>query len=166
MIPDIVTLGKPIGNGHPLAAVITTPAIAESFNTGMEYFNTFGGNPVSCAVGIAVLDIIQEEILQKNALLVGNYFLEALNHLKQKHALIGDVRGLGLFIGVELVLDKENLTPAPYAAKFIIERMKEKGILLSIDGPLYNVLKIKPPMVFTKENKSLQNPGCRNRQKR
>jgi 4-aminobutyrate aminotransferase-like enzyme len=135
-----------------MGAVITTPEIAESFDNGMEYFNTFGGNPVSCAVGMAVLDIIENEGLQKNALVVGNYFKEALNKLKENHAIIGDVRGLGLFIGVELVLDREKLTAAADAAKFIVERMREEGVLLSIDGPLYNVLKIKPPMVFTKEN--------------
>ena len=155
VIPDIVTLGKPIGNGHPLGAVITTPEIAESFDNGMEYFNTFGGNPVSCAVGMTVLDVIQEEDLQKNALLMGNYFIENLNKLKQKHTLIGDVRGLGLFIGIELVLDNEKLTPAAYTTKNIVERMKDEGILLSIDGPFHNVIKIKPPMIFTIEDVDL-----------
>lgn len=152
VIPDIVTLGKPIGNGHPLAAVITTPEIAGSFDNGMEYFNTFGGNPVSCAIGMAVLDVIENEKLQENALKVGAYLLSGLNELKSKYSLIGDVRGLGLFIGVELVLNRETLEPAPEQATCIIEAMKEQGILISIDGPLNNVLKIKPPLVFTKEN--------------
>ncbi len=152
VVPDIVTLGKPIGNGHPLAAVITTREIAESFDTGMEYFNTFGGNPVSCAVGLEVLNVIEEEDLQSNALNVGNYLREGLKDLQARHNIIGDVRGLGLFIGIELVKDRNTLEPAENEAVYIIEQMKEKGILLSIDGPLHNVLKIKPPIVFNKEN--------------
>jgi 4-aminobutyrate aminotransferase-like enzyme len=152
VIPDIVTMGKPIGNGHPLAAVITTPGISQSFDNGMEYFNTYGGNPVSCVIGMAVLDVIEEEGLQKNALLVGDYFKNRLNAMKTMHNIIGDVRGLGLFIGVELVTEHKKLKPAKKEAKYIIERMKEEGVLLSIDGPLQNVIKIKPPLVFTKEN--------------
>lgn len=152
VVPDIVTLGKPIGNGHPLAAVITTPEIAESFNNGMEYFNTFGGNPVSCAVGMAVLDVIAEEKLQENALKVGNRLKAGLEDLRKKHPLIGEVRGLGLFIGIELVLDRQTLAPAATQASHIVERMKEHGILLSTDGPLHNVLKIKPPLVFSEAN--------------
>jgi 4-aminobutyrate aminotransferase-like enzyme/Ser/Thr protein kinase RdoA (MazF antagonist) len=152
VVPDIVTLGKPIGNGHPLAAVVTTPEIAASFNNGMEYFNTFGGNPVSCAIGLAVLDVIEEEQLQANALRVGTHLMDRLRGLMEKHTLIGDVRGLGLFVGIELVLDRETLAPAPAQASYIANRMRERGILLSTDGPLHNVLKIKPPMVFTEEN--------------
>ncbi len=152
VVPDIVTLGKPIGNGHPLGAVVTTPEIAESFNNGMEYFNTFGGNPISCAVGLAVLDVIEKEKLQENAFDVGVYFKNGLQQLMMKYPLIGAVRGLGLFLGLELVLDRETLVPAVKEAKIIIEEMKNRGVLLSIDGPLYNVLKIKPPLVFTKTN--------------
>jgi 4-aminobutyrate aminotransferase-like enzyme len=152
VIPDIVTLGKPIGNGHPLAAVVTTPEIAASFNNGMEYFNTFGGNPVSCAIGLAVLDVIEEERLQENARKVGMHLMSGLRRLMEKHTLIGDVRGLGLFVGIELVLDREKLVPAAAQASYIANRMKERGILLSTDGPFHNVLKIKPPMVFTEEN--------------
>jgi 4-aminobutyrate aminotransferase-like enzyme len=152
VIPDIVTMGKPIGNGHPLAAVVTTPEIAQSFTTGMEFFSTFGGNPVSCAVGMAVLDVIESEKLQENALTVGDYLKNKLTELMEFYPLIGDVRGLGLFIGVELVLNRTSLEPAPVHASYIIERMKEKGILVSIDGPLHNVIKIKPPLVFTQEN--------------
>ena len=152
VIPDIVTLGKPIGNGHPLAAVVTTPEIAASFNNGMEYFNTFGGNPVSCAIGLAVLDVIEEERLQENARKVGMHLMSGLHRLMEKHTLIGDVRGLGLFVGIELVLDREKLVPAAAQASYIANRMKERGILLSTDGPFHNVLKIKPPMVFTEEN--------------
>ena len=151
-VPDIVTMGKPIGNGHPLAAVATTRAIADAFANGMEYFNTFGGNPVSCAVGSAVLDVIEEEGLQENALRVGEHLLQGLHGLMVKHPLIGDVRGLGLFIGVELVRSRETLEPAAEEASYIVERMKEQGILLSIDGPLHNVLKLKPPIVFTMDD--------------
>jgi 4-aminobutyrate aminotransferase-like enzyme/Ser/Thr protein kinase RdoA (MazF antagonist) len=150
VVPDIVTLGKPIGNGHPLGAVVTTPDIAKSFANGMEYFNTFGGNPVSCAVGLAVLDVIRDEELQDNAREVGRYFMERLRTLGEKHRLIGDVRGLGLFIGVELVRDPRTLDPADREASAIVERMKARGVLLSTDGPLHNVLKIKPPIVFSK----------------
>jgi 4-aminobutyrate aminotransferase-like enzyme len=152
VIPDIVTLGKPIGNGHPLAAVVTSREIAESFNTGMEYFNTFGGNPVSCAVGLAVLDVIKDEGLQDNALVVGSYLMDSLSTLKGKHEIVGDVRGAGLFIGVELVLDRSSLEPATDHATSVVNQMCQQGILMSTDGPLENVLKIKPPIVFNKEN--------------
>ena len=147
--PDIVTLGKPIGNGHPLGAVITTPEIANAFDNGMEYFNTFGGNPVSCAVGLAVLDVVEKSNLQQHALDVGDQLLASLKSLRKKHELIGDVRGQGLFAGIELVLDKKSLKPAKKEAYDVVEEMKDRGILLSVDGPLYNVIKIKPPMVFT-----------------
>ena len=151
-VPDIVTMGKPIGNGHPLAAVVTTPQIAASFANGMEYFNTFGGNPVSCAVGVAVLDVIAEEELQANALHTGKRLLANLTALMDKHPLIGDVRGVGLFVGIELVRSRETLEPAAAEASYIVERIKEQGILLSIDGPLHNVLKLKPPLVFNAAN--------------
>jgi 4-aminobutyrate aminotransferase-like enzyme len=148
VVPDIMTLGKPIGNGHPLAAVVTTREIAESFANGMEYFNTFGGNPVSCAVGLAVLDVIRDERLQRNASRAGSLLKEGLLGLKERHPLIGDVRGLGLFLGVELVLDRETLEPAAERAAYVAERMKERGVLLGTDGLFRNVLKIKPPLVF------------------
>ena len=149
VVPDIVTLGKPIGNGHPLGAVITTQEIARSFANGMEYFNTFGGNPVSCATGLAVLDVIRDEELQQNALEVGDYLKRELRLLRDRHGLIGDVRGLGLFLGIELVRDRDTLEPAGGEASQIVERMKERGILLSTDGPFHNVIKIKPPLVFS-----------------
>nr|XP_023420095.1 ethanolamine-phosphate phospho-lyase [Cavia porcellus] len=152
-VPDIVTMGKPMGNGHPVACVVTTQEIAEAFyRSGMEYFNTYGGNPVSCAVGLAVLDVIEKEDLQGNALRVGNHLTELLNKQKAKHALIGDVRGAGLFIGIDLVKDREKRTPATAEAQHIIYKMKEKRVLLSADGPHRNVLKIKPPMCFTAED--------------
>ena len=149
VVPDIVTLGKPIGNGHPLGAVVTTQEIAASFANGMEYFNTFGGNPVSCATGLAVLDVIRDEELQQNALEVGDYLKRELRLLQDHHHLIGDVRGLGLFLGIELVRDRNTLEPAGREATQIVERMKECGILLSTDGPFHNVVKIKPPLVFS-----------------
>ncbi|MFW9844757.1 MAG: aminotransferase class III-fold pyridoxal phosphate-dependent enzyme, partial [Candidatus Thorarchaeota archaeon] len=152
VIPDIVTMGKPIGNGHPIGAVVTTPEIAESFNTGMEFFSTTGGNTVSCAVGMAVLDVIENKNLQQHALDVGTYLRSQLESLKGKHSIIGDVRGIGLYIGVELILDEETLEPAMKEANYIVERLKDMGILVSVDGPLNNVLKVKPPLVFTKEN--------------
>ncbi len=152
VIPDIVTLGKPIGNGHPIGAVITTPEIAKSFDTGMEFFSTTGGNTVSCAVGMAVLDVIEQDKLQEHALDVGNYLLSKLEGLKDKHKIIGDVRGIGLYIGVELVRDHTSLEPATEETKYIVERLKDLGLLVSLDGPLNNVLKIKPPLVFTKDD--------------
>lgn len=152
VIPDIVTLGKPIGNGHPLGAVVTTHEIAEAFNNGMEYFNTFGGNPVSCIFGMEVLDVIEEEKLQENALRVGNRVVEGFKELQNKYPIIGDVRGSGLFIGVELVKNPETIEPAPELAMEIVERMKEKGVFLNTEGPYNNVLKIKPPIIFTINN--------------
>ena len=152
LVPDIVTLGKPIGNGHPMAAVVTTKEIASSFVTGMEYFNTFGGNPVSCAVGLAVLDVIERQGLQQHALEVGTRLLDGLRGLQERHPLVGDVRGLGLFLGVELVRDHETLEPADTEASQVIDEMKARGFLLSTDGPLHNVLKIKPPMVLTEQD--------------
>ncbi|MFC1483734.1 aminotransferase class III-fold pyridoxal phosphate-dependent enzyme [Candidatus Neomarinimicrobiota bacterium] len=148
VVPDIVTLGKPMGNGHPIGAVITTAEIAASFANGMEFFNTYGGNPVSCSVGMAVLDVIEQEELQKRALEVGGYLTEGFQTLGERHPLIGDIRGLGLFMGVELVLDRDNLTPATRETHQLIERVKEDGILLSAEGPFHNVLKIKPPLQF------------------
>ena len=148
VVPDIVTMGKPIGNGFPLAAVVTTRAIADAFASGPEYFNTYGGNPVSLAAGMAVLDILAEEKLQSNALHVGSVLKAGLKWLQIDHGLIGDVRGSGLFLGIELVSDRRTRVPAPGQAAYVVERMREEGILLSVDGPDRNVLKIKPPMCF------------------
>ena len=150
VIPDIVTLGKSMGNGHPIAAVVTTKEIADKFNNGMEYFNSFGGNPVSCSIGNEVLNIIEDEDLQKNALEVGSYLITQLRTLD--HPLIGDIRGIGLFVGIELIKNKELLSPATSEAKLIENHMKDHGILISTDGPDHNVLKIKPPMIFNHEN--------------
>jgi 4-aminobutyrate aminotransferase-like enzyme/Ser/Thr protein kinase RdoA (MazF antagonist) len=148
VIPDIVTLGKPIGNGHPMAAVVTTPKIAAAFANGMEFFSSFGGNPVSAAVGMAVLDVLEDEHLQENARTTGEHLKTRLRELEQHYELIGDVRGEGLFLGVELVRDRETLEPATEEAGDIINRMRDAGVLLSTDGPFDNVLKIKPPLAF------------------
>jgi 4-aminobutyrate aminotransferase-like enzyme/Ser/Thr protein kinase RdoA (MazF antagonist) len=147
-VPDIVTMGKPIANGHPMGAVVTTPEIAASFANGMEYFNTFGGNPVSCAAALAVLDVIRDEGLQENARVTGDYLLAGLRDLAARHPLIGDVRGHGLFLGIELVRDRDTREPAASEASEAVDRMKDLGVLLSTDGPLHNVIKIKPPIVF------------------
>jgi 4-aminobutyrate aminotransferase-like enzyme len=152
VVPDIVALGKPIGNGYPLGAVVTTPEIAASFDNGMEFFSTFGGSTVSCVVGLAVLDLVKEERLQEHAQEVGSALLDALRPLAGRHALVGDVRGSGLFLGVELVKNRETLEPATAEASDIVNRMRERGILMGTDGPFANVLKIRPPMPFTREN--------------
>jgi 4-aminobutyrate aminotransferase-like enzyme/Ser/Thr protein kinase RdoA (MazF antagonist) len=150
VVPDIVTMGKPAGNGHPLGIVVTTKAIADTFANGMEYFNTFGGNPVSCAIGLAVLDVVRDEGLQENALTVGNDLLARLRDVQGRHTLIGDVRGMGLFVGVELVRDRATLEPADREAGLVVNRMRERGVLVSTDGPFHNVIKIKPPMCVTR----------------
>ena len=146
VVPDIVVLGKPIGNGHPIGAVITTPEIAESFDNGMEFFSTFGGNNVSCAIGLAVLEVVEEEKLQSHALQVGERLISGLRDLQQRYDIISDVRGSGLFLGVEL---RNGNAPATVEANEIVNRMREQGILLGADGPFHNVLKIRPPMPFS-----------------
>ena len=150
--PDIITLGKSIGNGHPLSVTITRKDIADMFNNGMEYFNSFGGNPVSCEVGQAVLDVIKDEGLQNNALEVGSYLFQGLLNLKNNYDIIGDVRGRGLFLGVELIKESNQMIPASEEAKTVINLMRDKNILLSTDGPDNNVIKIKPPLVFNRKN--------------
>ena len=152
VVPDIVTLGKPIGNGHPMAAVVTTPEISAAFDNGMEYFNTFGGNPVSCAIGLEVLRVIDEEGLREHAREVGSYLMDQLHTRISRHALVGDLRGRGLFVGIELVRDRKTLEPAVEECSALVEAMKARGILLSVDGPLHNVIKFKPPMVFSMQD--------------
>ncbi len=146
VVPDIVVLGKPIGNGHPIGAVITTPSIAASFDNGMEFFSTFGGNTVSCAIGLAVLEVVQEEKLQAHALTIGEQLLHGLKELQKQHDIMGDVRGSGLFLGVELIKNDE---PATKEANRIVNAMRDNGILIGTDGPFHNVLKIRPPMPFS-----------------
>lgn len=148
VIPDMVIIGKPIANGHPMGAVVTTSEIAESFNNGMEFFSSFGGNPVSCAIGNAVLDIIEEENLIENAIEVGTYFKNRLIALQERFPIIYDVRGDGLFLGIEFRRpnETESITPT------IKEELKKRYVLSSTDGPGERTLKVKPPMIFTKEN--------------
>ena len=152
IVPDIVTLGKSIGNGHPLSVVVTSEDLSNEFNNGMEYFNSFGGNPVSCAIGHTVLKIIEEEELQKNAFRVGNELKTLLNELKSVHDIIGDVRGKGLFLGIEIIRDLETLEPDKQVTHKIVNEMRNRKILLSSDGPDHNVIKVKPPMVFNSSN--------------
>ena len=149
VVPDIVVLGKPIGNGHPIGGVITTPEIAASFDNGMEFFSTFGGNTVSCAIGLAVLDVVLEDNLQRHALRVGKLMTKGLRDLMHHHEIIGDVRGSGMFLGVELVRSRYDREPATAEAEMVVNRMREQGILLGTDGPFHNVVKIRPPMPFS-----------------
>ncbi|MCI0447396.1 aminotransferase class III-fold pyridoxal phosphate-dependent enzyme, partial [bacterium] len=142
----------PIGNGHPIGVVITTREIADAFNNGMEFFSTFGGNTVSCAIGLAVLDVVQQEQLQQHALEVGNFLLNEIRELQKEFTVIGDVRGSGLFLGVELVRDRNTLEPATEEASFVCNRMRDLGVLIGTDGPYDNVLKIRPPMPFSKDD--------------
>ncbi|OQR73828.1 alanine--glyoxylate aminotransferase 2 1-like [Tropilaelaps mercedesae] len=153
IVPDIVTVGKPIGNGHPLACVITTPKIARAFEAqGAEYFNTYGGNPVSMAIADAVLNVIEEEQLQEHALEVGDYLIQELRKIQSRRPLIGDVRGVGLFVGIDLVKDPQTKEPGAEEASYISQRFKEEHCLVSTEGEWNNVLKLKPPMVFTRDN--------------
>ena len=147
-VPDIVVLGKPLGNGYPLAAVVTTADIAASFANGMEFFSTFGGSTLACVVGREVLHILHDERLAENAEATGSYLLAGLRQLADRHAIIGDVRGLGLFIGVDLVLDRKTRAPASAQARYVVNRMRVHRILIGRDGPHENVLKIRPPMTF------------------
>jgi 4-aminobutyrate aminotransferase-like enzyme/Ser/Thr protein kinase RdoA (MazF antagonist) len=150
VVPDIVTIGKPIGNGHPLGVVVCTREVAEKFANGMEYFNTFGGNPVSCAIGTEVLRIVKREKLQEHALAVGEFLKSELSRLTEEFPIISHVRGQGLFLGFELT--DTRLNPLDAQANYLAKRMKDHGILMSVDGPDYNVLKIKPPLVFNEDH--------------
>lgn len=156
VVPDIVTCGKPMGNGYPVAAVICKRELADSFAaSGIEYFNTYGGNAVACGIAEAVFDTIKDEGLQQNALEVGDYLQDQLYNLMQKYDCIGDVRGLGLFVGFELVYsrrDSRNLRPHAELTKFIVDHLKCEQIIISRDGPDENVIKVKPPIVFSKRD--------------
>lgn len=146
--PDIVTMGKPMGNGHPVAAVATSLDIMTAFRKAFGYFNTFGGNPVSCAAANAVLDVLEQEDLVKKAHATGLYTKNGLHKLAEKHAIIGDVRGHGLAIGVELVSDRKTKKPATDEATRVTNMMRQKGVLMGTNGIAYNVLKIRPPLPF------------------
>lgn len=155
VVPDIVVVGKPIGNGFPLAAVIATREIAESFANGMEFFSTFGGNPVACAAGVAVLDVLQKENLQERARRVGEYWMARLRELQEHYPLIGDVRGSGLFLGIDLVRDPTTREPATLQADYVVNRLRECGILAGTDGPHHNVIKLRPPLIFSEADADL-----------
>ncbi len=148
VVPDIVVLGKPIGNGHPIGAVVTTRAIADAFANGMEFFSTFGGSSVACAVGREVLAIVDEEHLMDRARDVGAYLLAGLRRLADDCALIGDVRGHGLFLGIEFVDDRQARTPATIQTSYVVERLREHRILVGTEGHDNNIVKVRPPLTF------------------
>ncbi|MEX2122587.1 MAG: aminotransferase class III-fold pyridoxal phosphate-dependent enzyme [Woeseia sp.] len=155
VVPDIVTMGKPMGNGHPLAATVTRTDIASAFARDARYFNTFGGNPVSAAAGLAVLDVLETQQLQRNALDVGRRLTAGLKHLAERHERIGDVRGTGLFLAAELVEDKESRKPATGYATRVVEGLRNEGVLTNTIGRDDNILKLRPPMVLSRENAEL-----------
>jgi 4-aminobutyrate aminotransferase-like enzyme len=150
--PDIVTLGKPMGNGHPVAGMVAKPEVLDEFGKRVRYFNTFGGNPVSSAVGIAVLEVIEREGLVENARSVGSYLRQGLQDLANRYPIIGDVRGAGLFVGVELVRDRATKEPAPRETAALVNGLRERRVLISATGRAANGLKIRPPLVFSKAN--------------
>ena len=151
-VPDIVTMGKPMGNGHPLSGVVTRTDIVSEFAAAGRYFNTFGGNPVSCAAGLAVLDVIENEDLQNNALEVGQYLVDGLWRLADKHDSIGDVRGTGFFLGLELVEDGDSRKPATALTRAIVNDLRNRGLLTGSIGPDANILKLRCPMVFSRND--------------
>ncbi|WP_325436554.1 aspartate aminotransferase family protein [Pseudomonas nitroreducens] len=153
--PDLVTLGKPMGNGQPIAGVVVRPEILESFGREVRYFNTFGGNPVSCAAAQAVLDVIRDEQLQERSQRIGAFMLQGIRQLAERHELIGDVRGAGLFLGVELVTDRTAKTPAANQTRQVVNAMRERGVLISAAGPMENILKIRPLLAFEQEHAEL-----------
>jgi len=155
VVPDIVTMGKPIGNGHPLAVVAVRRDIARAFANGMEYFNTFGGNPVSCAAGLAVLETLEQERLLDNASRQGSYLVAGMTRLKDRYPCIGDVRGRGLFLGIEIVRDRATKEHDGDVASRIVNRAKHHGVLMGTDGPFDNVIKLRPPMIFNRSHADL-----------
>lgn len=152
VLPDMVSLGKPMGNGYPVAGLVMRPDVVEDFGRKARYFNTFGGNTVASAVALAVLEVIENEGLQENARVVGDYFKKSLEQLGQRYPLIGDVRGAGLFLGVEIVRDRATREPEPDVTTKIVNGLRENNVLISATGPLANILKIRPPLTFSKEN--------------
>ena len=148
VVPDIVTFGKPIGNGHPLGLVVTTRELAERFAAQHEFFSTTAGNPVSCAAALAVLDVMEREFLRENALRIGTLLADEIRDLGARYPMIGDVRGGGLFIGAELVRNRETLEPATSETRTLVNLMREDGVLIGREGAHDNVLKIRPPLVF------------------
>jgi 4-aminobutyrate aminotransferase-like enzyme len=155
LVPDLVTMGKPMGNGHPVAGMAARPELLAEFGRRSRYFNTFGGNPVSAAAGIAVLDVIASEGLMANARHTGGYLIKRLTELQARHELIAEVRGAGLFVGVELRHGGAKGTPATTEAARIVNLLRERHVLISSAGPHGNVLKIRPPLVFGAEHADL-----------
>jgi 4-aminobutyrate aminotransferase-like enzyme len=149
-VPDIVTMGKPMGNGHPLSAIVTRRELVDDFGKRADYFNTFGGNPVSCAAGLAVLDVIENENLQQNALDVGRHIVDGLWNLAETHECIGDVRGTGLFLALELVTDRDARTPATELVARVVNDLRDRGVLTGSIGPDGNILKLRSPLVLSK----------------
>lgn len=155
VVPDIATMGKPMGNGYPISAVVTSSGVIESFQQHSHYFNTFGGTPVACAAALAVLEVIEQENLQARALETGQYLLEGLKELATNQPMIGDIRGSGLFIGIDLVRNRENGEPATDETDRAVNLLRHHGVLIGSTGQFDNILKIRPPMVFSKENADL-----------
>ncbi|MDH6266080.1 4-aminobutyrate aminotransferase-like enzyme [Rhizobium sp. SG_E_25_P2] len=155
IVPDVVTLGKPMGNGHPIGGVVASSDTLNAFRKAFRYFNTFGGNPVSCAAASAVLDVLTDELLMENARVVGEYARDGLSRLAEKHDLIGNVRGSGLFFGAELVLDQKTREPATNLATTVINEMRQRGVLMGKLGIHQNATKIRPPMPFSQDNADL-----------
>jgi 4-aminobutyrate aminotransferase-like enzyme len=151
-VPDIVVLGKPIGNGHPLGVVVTTKEISHSFAKGPEFFSTFGGSTLSCRTGLEVLNIVEDERLQKNAKQMGDKLIERLHSMQEKYEIVGDVRGCGLFIGLDLVMNPQTREPGTALADYVKNRMCEHRILMGSEGPYDNILKIRPPMTIEAED--------------
>ncbi|HVX78968.1 MAG TPA: aspartate aminotransferase family protein [Bradyrhizobium sp.] len=152
IVPDLVTMGKPMGNGFPMGGLVTRAELLDGFTAEVKYFNTFGGNPVAAAAGLAVLEVIEDEGLMANASQVGAYLMDALREIGNRHIQFGDVRGAGLFIGLELIADRETRTPAPDTASLLINRLRERGILIGAAGPYGSTLKIRPPLCFAKDH--------------
>jgi len=148
VVPDIVTMGKPIANGHPMAALVTKRAIADKFDNGIAFFNTYSANPVSCAFGKAVLDVLENDKIEDNVQKQAKRLFSGLNRLKEKYDFIGDVRGLGLYVGVELVKDRTTKEPATDTAKWVIEALKDRYLLLNTNGHDNNIIKIKPALTI------------------
>jgi 4-aminobutyrate aminotransferase-like enzyme len=155
VVPDIVTLGKPMGNGHPVAAVITRSDIVDRFGSAATFFSTFGGNPVACAAALAVLDVLEDEELMANAATVGGGLRSALNGVASRHVAIGDVRGRGLMTGLELVRDRASREPAGDLAARVKDEMAERGVLIGTSGRHGNVLKIRPPLCISADEARL-----------
>ncbi|MFQ3453164.1 aspartate aminotransferase family protein [Bradyrhizobium sp. UFLA01-814] len=160
VVPDIVTMGKPMGNGFPMGGVAMRAALLDGFAAEVKYFNTFGGNPVAAAAGLAVLDVIEDEGLMQNAREAGRQLMDGLREIGNRHVTIGDVRGAGLFIGLELVRDRDSKEPAAEHASLLINRLRQRGILVGAAGPFGNTLKIRPPLCFGKDHADIFITAC------